>query len=93
MSHLKKIEVLNLRKNVKAQIAIATGLNFLKKEKFQGGIIVMDADGQDDPEYLIDIFKESKKILRKLSQLIELNVMMNFHSKFYIKCIYFCHFC
>jgi len=61
MSHLKKIEVLNLRKNVKAQIAIATGLNFLKKEKFQGGIIVMDADGQDDPKYLIDIFKESKK--------------------------------
>ena len=61
MSHLKKIEVLNLRKNVKAQIAIATGLNFLKKEKFQGGIIVMDADGQDDPEYLVDIFKESKK--------------------------------
>ena len=61
MSHLKKIEVLNLRKNVKAQIAIATGLNFLKKEKFQGGIIVMDADGQDDPENLVDIFKESKK--------------------------------
>jgi hypothetical protein len=59
--HLKKIEVLNLKNNVKAQIAIATGLNFLKKEKFQGGIIVMDADGQDDPEYLIDIFKESKK--------------------------------
>jgi glycosyltransferase involved in cell wall biosynthesis len=61
MSHLKKIEVLNLRKNVKAQIAIATGLNFLKKEKFQGGIIVMDADGQDDPEYLVDIIKQSKQ--------------------------------
>ena len=61
MSHLKKIEVLNLRNNVKAQIAIATGLNFLKKEKFQGGIIVMDADGQDDPEYLVNIIKESKK--------------------------------
>ena len=61
ISHLKKIEVLNLKNNVKAQIAIATGLNFLKKEKFQGGIIVMDADGQDDPEYLVDIFKESKK--------------------------------
>jgi len=61
MSRLKKIEVLNLKNNVKAQIAIATGLNFLKKEKFQGGIIVMDADGQDDPEYLVDIFNESKK--------------------------------
>ena len=59
--HLKKIEVLNLRKNVKAQMAIATGLSFLKKEKFNGGIIVMDADGQDDPEYLVDIIRESKK--------------------------------
>ena len=61
MTHLKKIEVLNLKNNVKAQIAIATGLNFLRKEKFQGGIIVMDADGQDDPEYLVDIIKQSRK--------------------------------
>ena len=61
MSSLKKIEVLNLKNNVKAQIAIATGLNFLRKEKFQGGIIVMDADGQDDPEDLVDIIRESKK--------------------------------
>ena len=61
MPHLKKIEVLNLRNNVKAQIAIATGLNFLKKEKFQGGIIVMDGDGQDDPAHLVDLIKESKK--------------------------------
>ena len=61
MSSLKKIEVLNLKNNVKAQIAIATGLNFLRKEKFQGGIIVMDADGQDDPEYLVDIIRDSKK--------------------------------
>ena len=61
MECLKKIEVLNLKNNVKAQIAIATGLNFLKEKKFQGGIIVMDADGQDDPECLVDIIKESKK--------------------------------
>ena len=61
IAHLKKIEVLNLKNNVKAQIAIATGLNFLRKEKFQGGIIVMDADGQDDPEYLVNIIEESKK--------------------------------
>jgi len=61
MHCLKKVEVLNLKNNVKAQIAIATGLNFLRKEKFQGGIIVMDADGQDDPEYLANIIEESKK--------------------------------
>ena len=61
IAHIKKIEVLNLKNNVKAQIATATGLNFLRKEKFQGGIIVMDADGQDDPEDLVDIIRESKK--------------------------------
>ena len=66
MSSLKKVEVLNLRNNVKNQIAIATGLNFLKKEKFQGGIIVMDGDGQDDPEYLVNIIKESKKNPEKI---------------------------
>ena len=59
--NLNKIEVLNLKSNVKAQIAIATGLNFLRQEKFQGGVIVMDADGQDDPEYLLNIINESKK--------------------------------
>jgi len=61
LSFLKKIEVLNLKKNVKAQIAITTGLSFLKKKKFTGGIIVMDADGQDNPEQIIDIIEESKK--------------------------------
>ena len=66
MSSLKKVEVLNLRNNVKNQIAIATGLNFLKKEKFQGGIIVMDGVGQDDPEYLVNIIKESKKNTEKI---------------------------
>jgi hypothetical protein len=65
ISHLKKIEVLNLKNNVKAQIAIGTGLGFLKKEKFKGGIIVMDADGQDDPKYLVDIIDESKKNLER----------------------------
>ena len=60
MLHLKKIEVLNLRNNVKAQIAIATGLNFLKKEKFQGGIIVMDGDGEDRPVELNSFYQKLK---------------------------------
>jgi hypothetical protein len=59
--NLKEIKIINLKQYVKAQIAITSGLAFLKKEKFQGGIIVMDADGQDSPEQLIDIIKESKK--------------------------------
>ena len=61
ISFLKKIEVINLKNNVKAQIALATGLSYLKKEKFEGVIIVMDGDGQDNPKYILDIIKETQK--------------------------------
>ncbi len=56
----KKIKVLNLIKNVKAQKAIATGLYYLKKQNFNGGVITMDADGQDDPGALPEIIKHSE---------------------------------
>jgi len=57
----KKIEILNLIKNIKAQKAIATALYHLKNKNYKGGIIVMDADGQDDPENLIKIIKYYEK--------------------------------
>ena len=62
---IKNIKVLNLKKNVKAQIAIASGLKYLNQESFDGGVIVMDADGQDDPSHLLNIINESKKDLKK----------------------------
>jgi len=65
MTYLKKIEVINLKKNVKAQKATAAGLSYLKKTKFQGSVILMDADGQDDPKNLLDIIKKSKKDPKK----------------------------
>ncbi len=60
IKNIKSIEILNLKKNVKAQIAIASGLEFLKDKNYEGGIIVMDADGQDDPETLIPIIEKVK---------------------------------
>ena len=60
IKNIKSINILNLKKNVKAQIAIATGLEYLKNNNFDGGIIVMDADGQDDPENIIEIAKNVK---------------------------------
>lgn len=85
---LKNVEILNLKKNIKAQTAIATGLSYLKKENFEGGIIVMDADGQDSPEQLIDIISESKK---KPEQTITINrtsredgLMFNLFYKVYL---------
>ena len=58
---IKQIRILNLKKNVKAQIAITTGLDHLRNEKFIGGVIVMDADGQDDPEKLPTIIEASNE--------------------------------
>jgi|TARA_B110000967_G_scaffold208831_1_gene262390 hypothetical protein len=55
IKNIKSINVLNLKNNVKAQVAIASGLEYLKNKDFDGGIIVMDADGQDDPENIIEI--------------------------------------
>ena len=58
IKNINSVEILNLKKNVKAQVAIASGLEFLKKKNYEGGIIVMDADGQDDPETLIPIIEK-----------------------------------
>ena len=56
----KKIEILNLLENVKSQKAIATALYRLKKKNYNGGIIIMDADGQDDPDKLPEIIRHSE---------------------------------
>jgi len=65
LNNLKKIEIINLKKNVRAQKAVATGLHYLQQIKFQGGVIVMDADGQDDPNDIKKIIKQSKNNLEK----------------------------
>ena len=62
----KKIEILNLIKNIKAQKAIATALYYLKKKNYNGGIIIMDADGQDDPDALPQIINHSEKNPEKI---------------------------
>ena len=49
-SCLKKINILSLSQNVGSQIAIATGLNYLRKIKNNFIITVMDSDGEDDPK-------------------------------------------
>ena len=56
-----KIEILNLLENIKAQKAIATALYYLKKKDYNGGIIIMDADGQDDPDKLREIIAHAEK--------------------------------
>ena len=49
LKKIKKIKIINLKKNLGSQISISLGLNLLKKMKVNSDIIVMDSDGEDNP--------------------------------------------
>tara|TARA_Y100001970_G_C14137037_1_gene804878 strand:- start:404 stop:1270 length:867 start_codon:yes stop_codon:yes gene_type:complete len=56
-----KIVYLNLKKNIGSQKAIATGLNFAIKKKLGDKFIIMDSDGEDNPDEISKIIKLTKK--------------------------------
>ena len=49
LKKIKTIKIINLKKNLGSQISISLGLNLLKKMKVNSDIIVMDSDGEDNP--------------------------------------------
>jgi len=49
LKYLKKINILRLSENLGSQKAIAVGLDYLKKNKKDFFITVMDGDGEDSP--------------------------------------------
>ena len=61
--YLKKLDVLNIDKNLGSQRAIAVALNYLFKQKKKNkyDIIIMDADGQDDPNVIQNLIYTFKK--------------------------------
>ena len=59
-TNLKKIEVINLKKNLGSQKSIAVGLNYLKKLGKNYFITVMDGDGEDSPHQLKNMLETAK---------------------------------
>ena len=61
--YIKKLDVLNIDKNLGSQRAIAVALNYLfkHKKKIKHDIIIMDADGQDDPNVIKTLIYTFKK--------------------------------
>ena len=49
LKFIKKISVINLKKNLGSQKSIAIGLNYLDKKNDNFFITVMDSDGEDNP--------------------------------------------
>ena len=60
------IKILNLKKNLGSQRALAIGLKHLSILEKETNIILMDADGEDDPSLLKKIIDSSKKFPNKI---------------------------
>ena len=63
---IKKINVLNLKKNVGSQKAIYLGLNHILKKKNKRIIVVMDADGEDDHSKINTLIDKVEKNFEKI---------------------------
>lgn len=61
-NNIIKFNILNLSQNMGSQRAIALAINHLKKNRdyINKDIIIMDADGQDDPNTITELIKMNK---------------------------------
>ena len=84
-----KFNILNLSQNMGSQRAIALAINHLKKnsDDKNNDIIIMDADGQDDPNTIIDLIKMNKT---KITDAIVVE-RTNRREPFWFKFLYFVH--
>jgi len=55
LKNIKKISMINLIENSGSQLAIATGLNFIRKKNIKSDILVLDSDGEDDPKKISNL--------------------------------------
>ena len=58
---IKSVKILNMKENRIHQRCIAAGLKYICKNEDFDWIIVMDADGEDRPEELNDLFKKAQE--------------------------------
>ena len=63
---IRKISVLNLKKNFGSQGAIAIALNYISQSKKKSIISIIDADGEDDPNQLKKMIKFAIKYSKNI---------------------------
>ena len=61
-SHLKMIEILNMRINQGHAICIANGIKYALKNYQFDNLILMDADGEDRPEEISDLINKAREL-------------------------------
>ena len=63
---INSIKIVNLKENLGSQRALAIGLKYLSINEKETNIIIMDADGEDDPNLLKKIISSSKEFPNKI---------------------------
>ena len=58
---IKSVKIFNMRENRMHQRCIATGLKYICENEDFDWIIIMDADGEDRPEELNDLFRKAQE--------------------------------
>jgi hypothetical protein len=58
MAAISEVRVLSLRRNLGHQRALAVGLAFVNEKLVCDAVLVMDADGEDDPKYIKPLLEE-----------------------------------
>lgn len=61
LSAVTSVDVLNLRRNVGHQRAIALGLAFIHEYLPNSSVVVMDADGEDSPSDIVTLMKKCQE--------------------------------
>ena len=60
LKHLKRVRTLPLRRNLNHQRAITVGLSWIADHSECTGVVIMDSDGEDDPEYVPLLIETSR---------------------------------
>jgi len=84
--NLKSIKIINLKKNIGHDRAIALGLNVLFKKKSFDYVITMDSDGEDNPIYIKSLINkiDDDKNLIIVTKRKQRSVSMLFNILYYL---------
>lgn len=62
LNNIKKVSILELRRNLGHQRAIAIGLSYVEESISTQAVVVMDGDGEDSPVDVIRLFEKCQEI-------------------------------
>ena len=65
LEKIDSVKVINMKKNQLSGRCIATGLKYIYENEEFDYIIVMDSDGEDKPEGIVDIHNKNQKLQNK----------------------------